>query len=218
VNPVNESVPTRYRISYGKGPAMRFTGHLDLLQTWERTFRRASLPLTYSQGFNPRPKLQLGPALPLGCTSECELVDIWLDPPLLTGEILTRLKDAAPPGIALASVEEVPSNDPALQNQVTSVEYFVALPSEKAGAEVERALSQLLDTNPIQRSRRGKTYNLRPLVEALELVPEGQGHAAGLVMTLASREGATGRPEEVLLELGLDPSEFRIHRTRLITG
>ena len=58
---------------------MRFTGHLDLHRAWERTFRRAGLPLAYSQGFNPHPRLNLASALPLGFTSEGEVIDVWLE-------------------------------------------------------------------------------------------------------------------------------------------
>jgi radical SAM-linked protein len=193
---------------------MRFTGHLDLQQTWERTFRRAGLPLAYSQGYNPRPKLQLSPALPLGCTSECEMIDIWLEAPLKPEELRDRIAEALPPGLRISGVGQVPANDPALQNQVTSVEDQVMLP-ETSGVDLPKAVDVLLAAREIQRTRRGKSYDLRPLVEALELVSQ---EPRMLVMTLASREGATGRPEEVLLELGLDPADCLIHRTRQLAA
>jgi hypothetical protein len=69
----------RYRITFSKTEAMRFTGHLDLHRTWERTFRRAGLPLAYSEGFNPHPKINIGAALPLGCLSRGDLIDAWLE-------------------------------------------------------------------------------------------------------------------------------------------
>jgi radical SAM-linked protein len=213
---MNDTLPIRFRISYWKGPAMRYTGHLDLQRTWERTFRRAGLPLAYTQGYNPRPRLQLSPALPLGCTSECELIDIWLETPLAPDEILTRLKDSAPPGISLSDAQPVPANDPALQNQVTSVEYRASLPDRLTEADLHASVEQLLQADSIQRSRRGKSYDLRPLVESLVLMSGGSAGRESLEMTLASREGATGRPEEVLLELGLDPAECLIQRTRLL--
>ena len=196
---------------------MRFTGHLDLQRTWERTLRRATLPLTYSQGYNPRPKIQLSPALPLGCTSECEMIDIRLDSPLSTDEIFTRLQQAVPPGITVSSVEEPPSDAPALQNQVTSVVYHVILPATTSRVELKAGIEQLLQTRAIQRTRRGKTYDLRPLVEELGLVQGTTAEYPTLRVVLASREGATGRPEEVLLELGFDPADCLIHRTQLLT-
>jgi radical SAM-linked protein len=69
----------RIQITFSKTGAMRFTGHLDLHRAWERTFRRAALPLAYSQGYNPRPKMNLASALPLGFTSECEVIDVRLE-------------------------------------------------------------------------------------------------------------------------------------------
>ncbi|HLE27799.1 MAG TPA: TIGR03936 family radical SAM-associated protein, partial [Anaerolineales bacterium] len=71
----------RLRLTFAKTAAMKFSGHLDLHKTWERTLRRARLPLAYSQGFNPQPRLQLASALPLGFTSECEVLDAWMEAP-----------------------------------------------------------------------------------------------------------------------------------------
>ena len=195
---------------------MRFTGHLDLQRTWERTLRRAGLQLAYTQGYNPRPRLQLSPALPLGCTSECEMIDIWLETPLAQDEVLARLKDSAPPGISVSDAQPAPANDPALQNQVTSVEYHASLPDRPIEADVAARVEELLRADTIQRTRRGKSYDLRPLVESLVLLPAEPAGRTNLEMTLASREGATGRPEEVLLELGFDPAECSIERTRLL--
>ncbi len=91
----------RYRITFGKTEAMRFTGHLDLHRTWERTFRRAGLPLAYSEGFNPHPKINIGAALPLGCLSRGDLIDAWLERELEPDEVAASLRGAAPPGIEI---------------------------------------------------------------------------------------------------------------------
>ena len=97
----------RLRSTFSKTEAMRFTGHLDLHRTLERTMRRANLPLTYSEGFNPRPKITLASALPLGFTSEAEVVDFWLKEDLPIKEISMALVKAAPPGIVFHQFEEV---------------------------------------------------------------------------------------------------------------
>jgi hypothetical protein len=68
-----------------------------------------------------------------------------------------------------------------------------------------------METTSIPRERRGKSYDLRPLIESLEVSPEGTIH-----MRLSAREGATGRPEEVLDILGIAFEGTRIERTRLI--
>ena len=77
---------------------MKFTGHLDLFRTWERTIREG-LPayFAYTQGFRPHPRLNLAAALPLGFTSDCELIDIWLEYDMELDQIKSALIHAAPP-------------------------------------------------------------------------------------------------------------------------
>ena len=104
----------RYRITFGKTEAMRFTGHLDLHRTWERTFRRAGLPLAYSEGFNPHPKINIGAALPLGCLSRGDLIDAWLEAELAVTEVESALRQAAPPGIAIDGVARIDLAEPVL--------------------------------------------------------------------------------------------------------
>src|SRR5688572_4277756 len=113
----------RLRITFSKTAAMKFSGHLDLHKTWERTLRRARLPLAYSEGFNPHPKIQLAAALPLGFTSDCEIVDIWLETPQPLTDARAALEGAVPPGITLIEVAEALESGPALQTQVVAAEY-----------------------------------------------------------------------------------------------
>ena len=68
----------RLRLEFAKTGPTRFIGHLDLAKALERSLNRAQIPLAYTQGYNPRPRMQLAAALPLGFTSECELADVWL--------------------------------------------------------------------------------------------------------------------------------------------
>ena len=82
----------RLRITFHKTAAMRYTGHLDLHKTWERTIRRARLPLAYSQGYHPQPRLNVASALPLGFTSECELLDLWLADEVPIGDAAKALQ------------------------------------------------------------------------------------------------------------------------------
>ena len=63
----------RYRMVFSKMQPLRYIGHLDLMRAWEHTFRRANVPIAYTQGYHPHPRVNLGAALPLGFTSECEI-------------------------------------------------------------------------------------------------------------------------------------------------
>jgi radical SAM-linked protein len=205
----------RLRLTFAKSAAMKFSGHLDLHKTWERTLRRARLPLAYSEGFNPQPKMQLAAALPLGFTSECEVLDAWMETPQDLAEARAALERAAPPGISLVGIEEAPERSPALQTQVASAEYRVAVSTSLNPAEIDERITALLASLEIQRTRRQKDYDLRPLIESLARAESDElGHT--LVMRLAAREGATGRPEEVVDALGADAARAAFHRTKLI--
>jgi radical SAM-linked protein len=196
---MSEPTPMRVRVTYAKRGMLRYTGHLDLQRVWERTLRRSGLPIIFSQGFNPLPKLQLAGALPLGIESSCEVMDFWLGEQLDLLEIARRVKDALPPGMEVSDVTEVELRSPALETQLKSAEYRVTFKEAVDTAKLEKKVAELLNAKSLPRERRGKAYDLRPLVEGLRVEPDG-----GLWMKLAVRPGATGRPEEVQSALQTD--------------
>lgn len=197
----------RVRITFSKTGPAKYSGHLDLHKTWERILRRAGLPLAYSHGFHPQPKIHLAAALPLGFTSECELVDVWLTESVNVEESVVELKRAASPGIGITEVREVAESLPPMQTLVRSADYVATVSGEVAG--LDQRVADLISAESLPRERRGKKYDLRPLIESLAL--EGQV----LRMRLAAREAATGRPEEVLDALGLAERQTAVHRARL---
>jgi radical SAM-linked protein len=205
----------RVRITFTKQGALRYIGHLDLHRVWERAMRRASLPISYSQGFHPQPKISLAAALPLGFASRAEVLDVRLNEDVATEDILSRLKDNLPPDIKVTDVQSVDERLPALQTLVLSAAYDVHLTEPIDGSELKRRVEALMNAESLIRERRGKTYDLRPLVEMLSIITQADGKA-WLKMTLAAREGATGRPEEVLTALEIEPETARVERTRLI--
>ena len=204
----------RIRLTFLKTEAMRYTGHLDLHRTWERTFRRACLPLAYSQGFHPQPRLNLACALPLGFTSQCEVLDAWLETDLPLAEIATSLNPALPPGLLIQDIAEVDGRGPALQTQVQSADFIITLLD--APPDLDERLVGLLSAAQILRQRRGKPYDLRPLIEKLEHLPTPAGAQQQLSTRLAAREAATGRPEELLAALDIPFEKTRVHRTGLV--
>jgi radical SAM-linked protein len=217
----------RLRIVFYKSGTLRYTGHLDLQSIWERTVRRAGLPLAYSQGFHPSPKIQIASALPLGYIGLAEIVDLWLQDNVEAGFIPAQsggeprlyadiLQPVAPPGLLIVSVEEVDDHGPALQTQMSSAEYKVTLLEEVDEADLARRVKELLVATSLPRQRRGKEYDLRPLIEMVDLLPGDGSGTIRLQMRLAAREGAAGRPDEVLDSLGILMESTRIERMRLI--
>jgi len=200
----------RIRITFAKLGALRYTGHLDLHKLWERAARRAELPLAYSQGFHPQPKMNIAAALPLGFSSRCEVLDMRLEHEIQLDGLREKLQGTLPTGIQVTNVESIDERAPTLQTQVVSAEYEVSLAEAGFGSEVKRKIESVLESDSIVRTRRGKEYDLRPLIEALDLL-DGK-----ILMKLAAREGATGRPEEVLDMLGIAFEDTRIERTHLI--
>jgi len=213
----------RIRITFARQGDLRFTGNLDLQKLWERGARRAGLPLAYSQGFHPQPKISLASALPLGFASRAEVVDMRLAEILPTDTLPARLNDALPSGLRVLHVESVEDGAPALQTELEAAEYEVTIDRADLPTDFETLVEQTLRLETIPRERRGRPYNLRPLILDLRTVPQKSANQAAsepkgphLWMRLAAREAATGRPEEVLAAIGLGDASFRIERTALV--
>jgi len=209
---------SRLRLTFAKGEAIKYISHLDLARTWERLFRRAGLPLAYSQGFHPLPRFQIAAGLPVGVTGRAELLDVWLTRCLAPAEALAGLRPVSPPGLDVLAAEEVDLRAPALQAQVRAADY-VALVRTAEPLEVVRARVQaLLDAAslPRQRQHKGKqqTFDLRPLVQSLSAGPGPQGGCLLEMRLQASPEGA-GRPGDVLDVLGLSLAPHAAERTNL---
>ena len=205
----------RTRIVYHKTEPLRYTSNLDMQKIWERTFRRANLPLIYSQGFHPQPKIQQACPLPTGFLSRHELLDFWLDETYAIEHLNGLLSSVVQPGIFIQSLSELDPNADLLQNAVTSVTYQVELLSSHLPETILDSINNLLATGSIPRVRRGKQYDLRPLVEELSLDIK-DNDTVTILVRLSARQGATGRPEEVLDQLGLDPLDARYTRTETL--
>src|SRR5262245_13530551 len=103
---VGVSTSTRFRILFEKGSEMRFTSHLDLMRTWERTLRRSGLPLAYTQGHHPHLKMSFGPPLPLGHRSRAEVFDLeFSQPPAV--DLAGRLNAVLPPGLRVLAFRPI---------------------------------------------------------------------------------------------------------------
>jgi radical SAM-linked protein len=203
----------RYRINYSKKEGMRYTSNLDIHKMWERTFRRAKLPLAYSQGFHPQPKIQQASPLPLGFLSDYEIVDFFLEQEMDILPLEAALNNSLPSGISVNSIIKINLVEPALQTQTIASEYHILFLEKFDSNKIIESIHDLKSKETVIRARRGKSYDLRPLILDLEIIMEDSCY---LKMLLKSKDGATGRPEEVLSELNI-PVEFtRIIRKKII--
>lgn len=205
----------RIRLTFSKSGPLIYIGNLDLYTLWERAARRAGLPLTYSQGFHPQPKIHFGAPLPLGFSSRCELLDMRLNEDLDLESLVARLNEALPPDLRVTKVETVDDSTPALQTLVASATYEVRLHEDCPITELAGRADALLRAKTLPRERRGKRYDLRPLIEDLRVRPDPRDGTETIEMRLKAQEGATGRPDEVLEVLGIKREDARIERTAL---
>jgi radical SAM-linked protein len=140
-------------------------------------------------------------------------MDIWLleQPPLQ--QLHNAILDASPPGLEILHITQISNDSPKLQKVIEAAEYLVSLKPHSSREVLQEKIDRLLDSKEIQRTRRGKNYDLRPLIGSLEMFHTNED--SKIQMHLLARESATGRPDEVLLALELDPLEASIHRSRL---
>ena len=209
----------RLRLRFCRAEEVKFISHLDIMRLWQRALHRAGIALAYSEGFSPHPKISLAVPLPIGVTSEAELMDIfttkWVSPHFFTKAISGQL----PPGIEILQVYQMALGLPSLQAQVRYVEYKVEVETEKEPKDIEAALVSLLSLRHLpwqhQRDTGTRHYDLRALIDDLWLT--SWRHPYGTIgMRLRCDSSGSGRPEQVTTALGFTQHPQSIHRTKLI--
>ena len=197
---------SRMRLRFSKHGKVRFTSHRDVARIWERSLRRAGVPVVYSAGFSPRPKIAFGLALPTGYSSDAEYLDIEIDPVWAAGidneTLVGALTASLPTGMTALAAAGIAPGEPSLQQAVTSCTWRV----DAAGAdarEASDAVSRAMDGGELlaQRERKGRLTidNIGPGVHAVEV----QGNITDgvrLVVDLATQPRAV-RPAELLASL-----------------
>ena len=192
-----------YKLTYSRLGNARLLSHLELLQVFFRAFSRAKLPLNFSQGFNPTPKVSFSPALPLGTESLVEfvLIDLW-EPLSDLGGFVPAMNKQLPEGLVVSKA--VLAGKEHTGTMVTT--YHIRLPQLPVQEELDRVLAQ--ESLPVVVMRKGlqKQLDLRPLLQSLRLTPEGE-----LALSMFSAPGQPGgKPLEVAAKLfGLPEEEIR---------
>lgn len=207
----------RLRVTFTRGDELKYITHLDLMRMWERALRRAGIPLAYSEGFSPHPQIALAAPLPVGVTSEAELMDVFLEEVVQPRAFADRVAPQLPPSVRIVRVTEAGLTLPSLQAEVRAAEYDVEV--ERASEEeAQRAAEEFLATESVpwehKREDETRTYDIRALVHDIRVAGRENG-AVRLRMLLRSDNSGSGRPEQVTAALGL-PAPRRIHRTRLL--
>jgi len=211
----------RLRLKFGRGEELKFLSHLDLMRLWERALRRAELPLAYSEGFTPHPRISLAAPLSVGVTSQAELMDVFLSRWVSPHSLVAQAKRQLPDGLDLLEAWPVGLNVPSLQSQVRFAEYKVEVDTGEGTQEVQAAIRSLLSVKELPwhhfRDTGARYYDLRALVDFLWLI-DCQDALCVLGMKLRCDARGTGRPEQVAKALGFSQRPKSIHRTNLIVN
>lgn len=211
-------VKQRLRITFGKLGTLKYTSNLDIAKIWERALRRADLPILYTQGFNTRPRIQLAMPLPLGITSECEILDAALRERIdfQEAELIERLLQVAPRGLTIHAIAEVEVRAATMQSLVLSAEYRIRFEDGIDAAMLRARIDDLLNRESIivekVRKRRRSVMDLRPLI--LELYID---EANDLIAHLSVGDRGNMRPDQLIEQMGLADEYFSAHRRKLHT-
>ncbi len=214
---------TVIRIRFTKLEPVRYISHLDLMRTFERAARRARVPLSYSEGFHPRPKFSFASALPVGVTSDAEYADFELAQEWAPERFAAEVNRQLPAGIEVSSAVKAADDGAKLMAVIDRATYRCSVlePSSRFESEVEgecsgqmlqSAVGALLASSELTviRERKGKRRELdiRPMIYGIRV--------SGLELDIDVASGSRGnvRPEEVLGLLPVD-LHWKIHRTGL---
>ncbi len=197
--PPDMTTATKVRLRFAKCGDLRLVSHHDLMRCLERMLRRARVPISMTQGFNPRAKMTFALALGLGIESRGEVVDLELSEPCEPSELLDRLASVAPPGFDWIDARSLPPG--ATAPRPRSADYQFPIPGERRD-EARAALEEFLaaETWPAVRRRQGReqTLDLRPHVVSADLSGDGF-----LRFRLRVSPDGSARPEDVLAALRL---------------
>jgi len=187
----------KVRIRYSKLGKVRFVGNLDVTRIWERSLRKAAVPVAYSTGFSPRPRLSFGLALPLAAGSLAEYVDIEFASNLPLEGLAGRLSESLPVGFDVMALAEKFPGQVSLQEDVVACDWELELQGISA-AQAAEAVAGALSASELllERERKGErsTDNIRPAIESLALRPTERVLLSARLVTI----GRGLRPAELV--------------------
>jgi len=165
------------RVKYKKEDEMIFISHLDLQRLLQRAFRRAKINLSYSEGFNPHPKMSYGNALALGVESQGEYVDIEIEDDIEVDEFLERINNQLPEGIKFIKGQEIDPKTPSLSSVIVYGEYIfnIDLDTPLSKEFVKSRVLNFVKSEEIivtKTNKKGRKVevDIRPLIKNFDLV------------------------------------------------
>ncbi len=198
-----EMVSVKLRMKFKKEGLTRFISHLDTMRTFERAFRRANLPIAFTQGFNPRPKITFAQALSVGVTSSSEYMDVEFYEDVSVDDVAFKLNQVLPEGIKILDVKV--ADEKLALSMLNGATYIVTVVlGEVALEELKKCLKCLLQHEEIiieKKTKSGKKLvNIAPLIYNLDLA-DNCGDTAKIAMSLSMGQQGNVAPMTVIQQL-----------------
>lgn len=201
----------RLRVRYAKRGRARFASHRDFSRAFERALRRAGVPMAYSSGFSPHPRISYANAAPTGAASEAEYLEIGLSQVCDPRSVRSALDAALPPGLDI--VEVVVAAPGALADLLTGSRWRVQL-SVASGVDLAEAVRRFLaaPTVSVQRMTKNglRDFDARAAVVALEVV-------GGCLELILVHQVPLVRPDDVLAALAVVNPDFAVENVPVLT-
>lgn len=193
----------KLRIRYAKRGRLRFTSHRDFGRAFERAVRRAGLPIAYSSGFNPHPRISYANASPTGAASEAEYLEIGLRTPCDPDDVRAALDGALPSGLDV--LEVVVAGPGALADRLDAGHWRIELTGVSL-REAEESVTRFLATDRVEVERMTKrgvrSFDCRGAVVSLSVAGRTSGHGECAILDLVVRHGTPAvRPDDILAGL-----------------
>jgi len=215
----------KYRVRFAKADEARFIGHLDLQSLFQKAFKRASLPVAYSEGFNPHQILSFAVPLPLGTAGLNEIAEVYMTTQVAPETLLESLSRQMPNGIAIQQVCEIASTGRGAAALVSSATYHIIL-SDCAlhFTRLESAVKEVLNSPEImvrKKTKKGSgVVDIRS--DILDLTSDANADKFTITATLSTGSARNLKPSllmsHILDTLGIDAESIQIsyERTTLI--
>ncbi|HEY0636556.1 MAG TPA: TIGR03936 family radical SAM-associated protein [Pseudonocardiaceae bacterium] len=190
----------RIRLRYAKRGRLRFTSHRDVARSFERALRAAGVPMAYSQGFNPHPKVSWIGAAPTGAASEAEYVEIQVVRRLDPEVVRTELNAALPAGLDVTQALE--SDGGALADRIEASRWRIELPGVPA-AELRPAAAALMAAAevPVEKLTKDGRRTIDARAALVSAVVEEDEGCCGILSVVVRQVSPAVRPDDVLSAL-----------------
>lgn len=209
----------KIRFQFKRGEELKYIGHLDVMRLFERAFKRAGIPVTHSQGFNPRPHIVFAQPMPLGLSSDGEFADVELDIRYELDNFLEKLNAALPDGIKVVDARENTGNKN-IMAIVEAARYRIDF-NAPGNLDIESIISNVLSRDRIivlKKTKSGeREFDIRPLI--YELSGEAENSTGFFNVLLCAGQDNNVRPELFITGvnscLNIDIEMVKMHRIML---